>query len=122
MNGMMTPNPGPIADVREGMVVIDADQHTRGKVIEVKLGDPGAVTEHGQDDLIRRPPSLPGRIAAVFGLGGRELPDQEHARLLRLGYVRVRRPGPFGGKQYVPADLIRGVEGDVVRLRGTSSA
>lgn len=105
--------------VREGMAVVDSAGEKVGKVEDLKMGDPGAATEAGNE--------LPdggflGDIAEAFGGDEREpdVPDAMRARLLRTGYIKVDGGGFLvETDRYVPADQIDRVDGDTVRLRVT---
>ncbi|RIQ20536.1 hypothetical protein [Jiangella rhizosphaerae] len=101
-----------LGDVREGMTVVDALGEELGTVAEVKLGDPEAVTDAGQepgpggDDLI-------GSAARALW-SGPDLPAQEVARLRRVGYLRVDRS--LAKDLYAAADEVHRVDGEMVRL------
>ncbi|WP_053202233.1 DUF2171 domain-containing protein [Jiangella muralis] len=88
-----------LGEVREGMTVVDALGEELGTVAEVRLGDPGAVTDAGQ-----RPDA-----------GGGDLPDEEAARLRRTGYLRVDRI--LAKDLYAAAGDVHRVDGEMVRLR-----
>src|SRR6266508_1114454 len=63
--GMSVTNLGPIEMVREGMTVMDSDGEKVGKVEGLKMGDPGAVTEAGNE---LQDTGLLGDVAeALFG-------------------------------------------------------
>jgi hypothetical protein len=98
-------DPGPIADVREGMRVVDAAGNEVGRVTVVKMGDPGAVTTQGQ---ILNEPSLEAEKP--------HLPPELSERLLRIGYIKVDRKGLFRSDVYAGADQIAKVDGDTVHL------
>src|SRR5215204_1187318 len=75
---------GPISQVMIGETVVDSTGKEVGKVKFVKMGDPNAVTDEGQDD------SDPG----FFGLGGDSydmgnLPEQVRHQLMRVGFVHI---------------------------------
>jgi hypothetical protein len=115
--GMSVTNLGPIELVREGMTVIDSAGEKVGKVEGLKMGDPGAVTEQGNE---LQDTGLLGNIAEVFVGDEREpdVPGPMRARLLRSGYIKVDAPGfLIETDRYVSADRIASVEGDTVRLR-----
>jgi hypothetical protein len=105
-------NTGPIDLVVAGMRVIDATGAELGKVDDIKMGDPAAVTTQGEeyddgnllDDIGR----------AVFG--GTALPEQIRNNLLRVGYLRVDGRSLFDTDYFVAADQIARVEGDTVHL------
>jgi hypothetical protein len=99
-------DPGPIADVREGMRVVDAAGNEVGRVTVVKMGDPGAVTTQGQ--ILLNEPSLEAEKP--------HLPPELSERLLRIGYIKVDRKGLFRSDVYAGADQIAKVDGDTVHL------
>lgn len=108
-------NAGPISLVAEGMKVVDANGAEIGKVDEVRMGDPGAVTA-------REPGFTEGETTideigrAIFGVGSR-LPGPVRETLLRIGYVRIDGKGwLFDKDRYAASDQIASVEGDVVHL------
>jgi len=106
----------PIELVREGMTVVDRAGEKVGKVEGLKMGDPGAATEAGnevQDE------GFLGDLAEAFAGDEREpdVPGPARARLLRTGYIKIDSPGfLFDTDRYVPADQIDSVAGDTVRL------
>jgi hypothetical protein len=115
--GMSVTNLGPIEMVREGMTVVDSAGEKVGKVEGLKMGDPGAVTEQGNEF---QDTGLLGNIAEVFVGDEREpdVPAPLRARLLRSGYIKVDSPGfLIETDRYVPADRIASVDGDTVHLR-----
>ncbi|WP_329106340.1 hypothetical protein OG792_00710 [Micromonospora sp. NBC_01699] len=103
----------PIAQVTNGMRVVDPGGEEVGTVVAVRLGDPNAVT--AQD-----PPTGDG----VLGAGvphtenGDEpdVPPDLAARLLRTGYLKVDSRGILTQDLYVEADQIAKVNQDVVEL------
>ncbi|MBB5789239.1 hypothetical protein [Jiangella mangrovi] len=100
-----------LSDVREGMTVVDALGEELGTVAEVKMGDPEAVTAAGQqaepggDDL------LTSVVRSIWDAG---LPEQEAARLSRVGYLRVDRT--LARDLYAAGDEVHRVDGEMVRL------
>jgi hypothetical protein len=112
---MSITNLGPIELVREGMTVVDSTGEKVGKVEGLKMGDPGAVTEQGNE---LQDTGFLGNIAEVFSGDERE-PDvagPARARLLRSGYIKVDGGFLIETDRYVPADRIASVSGDTVRL------
>ena len=84
--------------VREGMHAVDVNGEKVGTVKEVHLGDPGAVTEEGQD----------------LGIGEGDGPPASAAHWLhRTGYVRLHK-GLFGGDTWASADDLAAVDDDEV--------
>jgi hypothetical protein len=100
-----------ITQVREGMRVVGADGDDLGKVSEVKMGDPEAMTSQGQ-----QPDEQRGGMVGFAGGDndpGDDLPPQHAERLRRTGYVKIKT-GLLGSDEYVAADDIDRVEGDTV--------
>jgi hypothetical protein len=106
---------GPIEMMREGMTVVDSAGEKVGKVEGLKMGDPGAATEAGNE---YQDTGLLGDIAKAFG-DEREpdVPEPARAKLLRSGYIKVDGGVLIETDRYGPADLIASVSGDTVRLR-----
>lgn len=115
--GLSVHNLGPIEMVREGMTVVDSTGDKVGKVEGLKMGDPEAATEQGNE---LQDTGFIGDLAnAVFG-DEREpdVPGPARARLLRSGYIKIDSPGfLIETDRYVPADMIASVDGDTVHLR-----
>ncbi|WP_433874521.1 hypothetical protein [Sinomonas atrocyanea] len=103
-----------IERVREGMHVVGPDGKKIGKVDDLKMGDPEAVTADGQTDP--ETGGLAGTLIDDFAQTSR-LPRHQAERLLRLGYVRVDKSGLFGGHEYVASDELDRVEGDTLWLK-----
>ena len=98
---MTTPSsPDPVAQVTEGMVVVDASGEEIGSVEFVKMADPGAVTVSAAQDLATEP-DLPGEVAD---------------RLLTVGFVKIDGKGLFARDRYVEANKIDHVSDDRVYL------
>jgi hypothetical protein len=91
---------GPIAQVSEGMTVLDTDGAEIGKVEFVRMGDPEAVTTVGEE--------TPGGEPHVIG----EIRD----RLLRIGFIKIDRRGFLRPDAYATADDIDHVRDGTVRL------
>jgi hypothetical protein len=91
---------GPIAQVSEGMTVLDTDDTEIGKVEFVRMGDPEAVTTVGEE--------TPGGEPHVVG----EIRD----RLLRIGFIKIDRRGFLRPDAYAAADDIDHVRDGTVRL------
>jgi hypothetical protein len=106
----------PMELVHEGMTVVDSAGEKVGTVEGLKMGDPGAATEQGNEFQDQ---GFLGDVAEVFG-DEREpdVPGPMRARLLRSGYIKIDSPGfLIETDRYVPADQIASVTGDTVRLR-----
>lgn len=115
-SGMSVTNLGPIEMVREGMTVVDSNGDKVGKVEGLKMGDPEAATEAGNE---LQDTGFLGDIAEAFAGDEREpdVPGPARARLLRTGYIKVDSGFLIETDRYVPADLIASVSGDTVHLR-----
>lgn len=114
VSGASVANVGKIEMVRDGMKVVDADGKNVGKVEFVKMGDPGAATEQGNET---ENTGLLGNIAeAVGGEPEPDVPGPMRARLLRSGYVKIDGGIFFGTDRYVAPEQIANVQGDTVYL------
>jgi len=108
---------GPIAQVREGMQVVDSASEHVGKVTAVQMGDPGAATV--DSDTPDRGGFL-GDIARLFGGGDEpDLPETLRARLMRSGFIKVDESILSTSDRYIAANQIAEVTGDTVRLNVT---
>jgi hypothetical protein len=103
----------PVAQVREGMRVVDSTGADVGTAEMVKLGDPEAVTPQGQTAGTS---GLMDSMAQAFGGGEPRVPDELAARMLRVGFVKVDGPGLLDRDRYVPADQVASVVDGVVHL------
>jgi hypothetical protein len=114
--GMSVTNLGPIELVREGMTVVDSTGEKVGKVEGLKMGDPGAATEQGNE---LQDTGVLGSIAEAFAGDEREpdVPGPARARLLRSGYIKVDGGFLIETDRYVPADMIASVGDDTVHLK-----
>ena len=106
---------GPIEMVRDGMKVVDSEGKNVGKVEFVKMGDPGAATEQGNE---LQDTGLLGDVAQAVGGDEREpdVPGPMRARLLRSGYLKIDAGVFFGTDRYVSPEQIAHVQGDTVHL------
>ena len=100
---------GPISDVMIGDSVVDSTGKEVGTVKFVKMGDPNAVTDEGQED------SGPG----FLGLGGDSydmgsLPEQAHHQLLRVGFIHI--DVSWADDRFAGAGQIARVENNTVYL------
>jgi hypothetical protein len=101
-----------LAEVRQGMSVVDVDGEEAGTVEVVQMGDRDAVTTEGEG----RPSG--GLLADIAGAFTDTTPDvhpQLAARLVRTGYIKIDR-GIGQGARYAAADQVSDVSEDVVRL------
>jgi len=105
----------PIALVRQGMRVVDADGEEIGKVAYVKMGDPQAVTLAGQE------PTGEGLFDTLAELAGSEgepkVPSPAREQLLRTGFIRIDAKGFFASDRYASADAIASVTAGTVVLK-----
>ncbi len=103
-----------IEQVREGMHVVAPDGKKIGKVEDLKMGDPEAVTSDGQTN-----PETGGLVGTVINEFAEtsKLPRHTAERLLRIGYVKVHRSGLFTGNAYLASDELDRVEGDTLWLK-----
>ncbi|MDI1464701.1 hypothetical protein QEZ54_27390 [Catellatospora sp. KI3] len=110
------PGQGPIAQVQEGMRVYDSAGADLGEVVDVKLGDPLAVTEEGQ---VSGEPH--GLLGVVLDPEANEphVPGELAQGLLREGYLKIHHGGLRRHTWYAPAGDVAGVDGDTVRLSVT---
>lgn len=115
--GMSIRNRGPIEMIQEGMTVVDSAGEKVGTVEGLKMGDPGAVTEKGNE---LQDTGFLGDIARAFVGDEREpdVPAAFRAKLLRTGYIKIDSPGfLIETDRYVSAERIASVQGDTVHLR-----
>jgi hypothetical protein len=108
-------NVGLMDQVHEGMSVVDSLGDKVGKVESLMMGDPGAATEHGNED---RDTGVLGNFAEAFGAEREpDVPDAVRAQLLRTGYIKVDGGFLFGTDRYVRPKHIIAVRDDTVFLR-----
>lgn len=103
-----------IEQVREGMHVVASDGKKVGKVEDLKMGDPEAITAEGQTD-----PETGGLVntgITAFAAASK-LPHHTAERLLRIGYVKVDRSGLSTGHAYFASDELDRVEDDTLWLK-----
>lgn len=101
-----------LAEVRDGMSVVDVDGEEVGAVEVVQMGDPDAVTTQGEG---RPSGGLLEDIAGAFTDQSPDLHPQLAARLVRTGYIKIDA-GFARGACYAAADQVSGVSEGVVRL------
>lgn len=92
----------PIEQVREGMNVYDTQNQRIGSVVNVKIGDPEAITTQGQQP--DQPGGMVGALMDTFSSGS-GMPDERKERLLRLGYLEINGAG-IGNHFYESAEAI----------------
>ena len=101
----------PLAQVREGFAVYDADGDEVGTVAEVRMADTEAAdlqpAQAGDrsDSIIE---------SAAEAIGGSD--DNVSIRMQQTGYMRVDSKGLFAGDKYITPDMIASVDADGVRL------
>jgi len=100
---------GPISMVMIGDSVVDSTDKEVGTVKFVKMGDPNAVTDQGQED---RDPGIWGLGGDSYDLGN--LPEQARHELLRVGFIHV--DVSWADDRFAPADQIARVENNTVYL------
>jgi hypothetical protein len=102
--------------VQEGMTVVDSAGDRIGKVDDLEMGDPQAITTAGNEPMDT---GIVGDAARALG-GDREpdVPEPLYSRLRRGGYLKLGG-GLFGHDRYVPASRIARVERDTVYLSTT---
>jgi hypothetical protein len=102
-----------IAQVHEGMMVVDLTGRTLGTVELVRMGDPDAVTTHGNEPVPAEVVEAVG--AAVFGHEP-EVPEPKRSQLIRLGFIKIDGPGLSDTDCYVRSDHISAVSGERIVL------
>jgi len=101
-----------IERVQEGMRVIDANGDDIGRVEQLKMGDPEALTTAGNE------PTVSAGYPPFSGDADEpQVPEPIRSDLLRVGYVKVDGPDLFDTDHYLRADAIERVEADKVYLR-----
>ncbi len=100
---------GPISNVMIGDTVVDSTGNEVGTVKFVKMGDPNAITDQGQED------DDPG----ILGLGGDsydmgDLPEQARHQLMRVGFIHI--DVSWANDRYAAAGQIARVEANTVYL------
>ncbi len=114
-----------IEQVHEGMRVFDSTGKEVGKVHDVRMGDPRAVTDEGEEHTLMTPDAnaVASRVGTVLGADvddlGLRLPEPERSGMLRMGFLTVRTGGilGIGAKElYVRSDMIFDVMSDRLSL------
>jgi len=104
-----------LEDVHRGMTVLDVNGDNVGKVDQVKMGDPQAVTTRGQE--LDTEAGWMDVLARSVGGGGLDVPPERAQRLVRVGFMKVDARGWFNSDLYVEPQQIAGVVGEEVHLR-----
>jgi hypothetical protein len=100
--------------VQRGMHVVDANGEDVGKVDMIRMGDPSAATTEGNTAMTPRPLDLVAE--AIGGEQEPDVPEPLRSRLVRSGYLKLDSAGLLAADRYVPAEYVRGVDADRVRL------
>jgi hypothetical protein len=100
--------------VREGMVVNDPDGRPIGTVELVRMGDPEAASDRGNEPTGR---SFLDGIAIAFGARDEpNVPAELRDELQRVGFVKVASLGPRQRNWYARSDQIARVAQRTVTL------
>ncbi len=75
---------GPISNVAIGDTVVDSTGKELGTVKFVKMGDPNAVTDEGQED---DSPGFLGLGDDDYDMGN--IPEQARHQLMRVGFIHI---------------------------------
>ena len=100
---------GPISQVEIGDRVVDSTGKEVGTVKFVKMGDPNAVTDQGQES---DDPGILGFGGDSYDMG--DLPDQARRQLLRVGFVHI--DVSWADDRYAAAGQIARVANNTVHL------
>jgi len=100
---------GPISNVMIGDRVVDSTGKEVGSVKFVKMGDPNAVTDEGQENP---DPGILGFGGDSYDLGN--LPEQARHQLLRVGFIHI--DVSWADDRFAGAGQIARVEDNTVYL------
>jgi hypothetical protein len=100
---------GPISRAMIGDSVVDSTGNEVGTVKFVKMGDPNAVTDEGQED---DRPGLLGLSGNDYDMGN--LPEQAREQLMRVGFIHINVP--LADDRFAGAGQIARVENNTVYL------
>jgi len=100
---------GPISNVMIGDRVVDSTGKEVGSVKFVKMGDPNAVTDEGQENP---DPGILGFGGDSYDLGN--LPEQARHQLLRVGFIHI--DVSWKGDRFAGSGQIARVEENTVYL------
>lgn len=110
----MASGEGPIAQVQEGMRVIDSAGQEIGNVSLVRMGNPEVVTLEGEASGNQ---GILAGVANAFAFWDEpDLPPTLQARLMRYGFINIDGEDLFSKDRYVRAAKIAGVSTATVRL------
>jgi len=112
--GALNLNQAMIAQITEGMDVVDTSGEHIGKVTDLRVGDPDGIDVGGGEAR-----NASEGIAMAFG-GHREpnVPQPLVGRILRQGYIKIddKRHLRKDHHHYATAEQIASVDGKTVRL------
>jgi len=100
---------GPISLVMNGDTVVDSTGKEVGTVKFVKMGDPNAATDEGQED---DSPGFLGFGGASYDIGN--LPEQAREQLMRVGFIHI--DVSWADDRFAGAGQIARVENNTVYL------
>jgi hypothetical protein len=100
---------GPISKVMIGDAVVDSTGNEVGTVKFVKMGDPNAVTDEGQED---DSPGFLGLGGADYDMGN--LSQQARHQLMRVGFIHINVS--MADDRFAGAGQIARVENNTVYL------
>jgi hypothetical protein len=100
---------GPISMVKNGDSVVDSTGKEVGTVKFVKMGDPNAVTDEGQED---DSPGFLGLGGDSYDLGN--LPEQARHQLMRVGFIHI--DVSWADDRFAAAGQVARVENNTVYL------
>lgn len=100
--------------VQRGMHVVDASGEDVGRVDMIRMGDPEAATTAGNADMSVTP--LDVIAVAAGGEEEPDVPEPLRSRLVRSGYLKLAGAHLFDADRYVPAEYVRDISDDRVRL------
>src|SRR5918995_6399858 len=100
---------GPISQAMIGDSVVDSTGKEVGTVKFVKMGDPNAVTDQGQEDS---DPGILGLGDDSYDMG--DLPEQARHQLMRVGFIHI--DVSWANDRFAGAGQIARVENNTVYL------
>jgi hypothetical protein len=100
---------GPISNVAIGDTVVDSTGKELGTVKFVKMGDPNAVTDEGQED---DSPGFLGLGDDDYDMGN--IPEQARHQLMRVGFIHI--DVSWADDRFAGAGQIARVENNTVYL------
>jgi hypothetical protein len=100
---------GPISMVMNGDTVVDSTGKEVGTVKFVKMGDPNAATDEGQEDAR---PGILGWASDSYDMGN--LPEQARHQLMRVGFIHI--DVPLADDRFAGTGQIARVENNTVYL------